>query len=148
FDYTGATVDDALDEAIALAPNGRLWRHDLDTGATRLVAEGFRYINGVFFGLHPAQAREESVLVAQTARFRRARLHVAGPKAGQAEVDLSGLTGIDDGMDRDASGRIWLAMFAERTRLITWVHAHAWVKPLFMRLPARLLLALPQRTGV
>ena len=27
FDYTGASVDDALDEAIALSPNGRLWRY-------------------------------------------------------------------------------------------------------------------------
>ena len=31
FDYTGATVDDALDEAISLSPNGRLWRYDIDT---------------------------------------------------------------------------------------------------------------------
>jgi hypothetical protein len=28
------------------------------------------------------------------------------------------------------------------------VHEHAWIKPLFMRVPARLLMALPQRTGV
>lgn len=40
---------------------------------------------------------------------------------------LDGLTGLDDGMDRDAEGRIWLAMCAERTRLLTWVHEHAWV---------------------
>ena len=35
FDYTGATVDDALDEAIALAPNGRLWRYDIATRSSR-----------------------------------------------------------------------------------------------------------------
>jgi len=28
------------------------------------------------------------------------------------------------------------------------VHEHAWIKPLFMRVPARLLMALPQKTGV
>ena len=56
FDYTGASVDDAVDEAIALAPNGRLWRHNLDTGTTRLVAEGFHFINGVLYDLHPGPA--------------------------------------------------------------------------------------------
>jgi hypothetical protein len=148
FDYTDASVDDALDEAIALAPNGRLWRHDLDTGATRLIAEGHHFINGVLHDLHPGAPREQSVLVTQTSRFRLTRFYVAGPKAGRAEVVLDGLTGMDDGMDRDEEGRIWLSMFAHRSRLLTFVHEHAWTKPLFMRLPARLLLALPQRTGV
>jgi hypothetical protein len=86
--------------------------------------------------------------VTQTSQFRLTRFHVAGPNAGRAEIVLDGLTGMDDGMDRDAAGRIWLAMFAHRSPLLTWVHEHAWIKPLFMRIPARLLLKLPQRTGV
>ena len=53
-----------------------------------------------------------------------------------------------DGMDRDADGRIWLAMFADRSPVLTWVHENAWIKPLVMRLPAALLLAQTQRTGV
>ena len=148
FDYTGASVDDALDEAIALSPNGRLWRHDLDTGATRLIAEGYHFINGVLHDLHPGVPREDSVLVTQTSLFRLTRFYVAGPKAGRAEVVLDGLIGMDDGIDRDEDGRIWLSMFTNRSALLTWVHEHAWVKPLFMRLPTRLLMALPQRTGV
>jgi sugar lactone lactonase YvrE len=148
FDYTDASVDDALDEAIALSPNGRLWRHDLDTGATRLVAEGYHFINGVLHDLHPGAPREDSVLVTQTSLFRLTRFYVAGPKAGRAEVVLDGLTGMDDGIDRDEDGRIWLSMFTNRNALLTWVHEHAWVKPLFMRLPTRLLMGLPQRTGV
>jgi hypothetical protein len=148
FDYSGASVDDALDEAIALSPNGRLWRYDLETRTTRLVAEGFHFINGVLYDLHPGQPREESVLVTQTSLFRLTRLYLRGPKAGQDEVVLDGIIGLDDGMDRDAEGRIWLALFSNRTRLLTWVHEHAWIKPLLMRVPARLLMALPQKTGV
>jgi sugar lactone lactonase YvrE len=148
FDYAGASVDDALDEALALAPNGRLWRYDLETGATRLIAEGFHFINGVLYDLHPGQPREESVLVTQTSLFRLTRFYLSGPKAGRDEVVLDGLTGLDDGMDRDASGRIWLALFSHRSRLLTWVHENAWIKPLFMRVPVRLLMALPQQTGV
>ena len=148
FDYSNASVDDALDEAIALSPNGRLWRYDVATRSTRLIAEGFHFINGVLYDLHPGQPREESVLVTQTSLFRLTRFYLRGPKAGRDEVVLDGLTGLDDGMDRDASGRIWLALFSNRTMLLTWVHAHAWIKPLLMRVPARLLMALPQKTGI
>ena len=148
FDYTGATVDDALDEAIALAPNGRLWRYDISTDTTRLIAEGFHFINGVLYDLHPGRPREESVLVTQTSLFRLTRFYLSGPKAGRDEVVLDGITGLDDGIDRDADGRIWLALFSHRNALLTWVHEHAWIKPLFMRVPARLLMALPQQTGV
>ena len=148
FDYSGASVDDALDEAIALSPNGRLWRYDLETRTTRLIAEGFHFINGVLYDLHPGQPREESVLVTQTSLFRLTRLYLRGPKAGQDEVVLDGIIGLDDGMDRDSAGRIWLALFSNRTALLTWVHEHAWIKPLLMRVPARLLMALPQKTGV
>jgi hypothetical protein len=148
FDYTGASVDDAVDEAIALAPNGRLWRHDLDTGVTRLIAEGFHFINGVLYDLHEGHPREQSVIVNQTSHFRLTRFYLRGPKAGTAEVVLDGITGMNDGMDRDAAGRIWLALFTEGSAILTRVHAHAWVKPLFMRIPPRLLLREPRRTGV
>jgi hypothetical protein len=148
FDYTGASVDDAVDEAIALSPNGRLWRHDLDTATTRLIASGFHFINGVLTDPHPGRPREESVLVTQTSQFRLTRFHLGGPRAGTADVVLDGITGMDDGMDRDADGRIWLALFAERGPLLTWLHAHPWAKPLVMRLPAGLLLRRAGRTGV
>ena len=48
---------------------------------------------------------------------------------------LDGITGMHDGIDRDADGRIWLALFTERGRLLTWMHAHAWAKSLVLRLP-------------
>lgn len=147
FAYDNATPDDAIDEAIALAPNGRLWRYDLDTQTTRLIAEGFHFINGVLYDLHPDRPREESVLVTQTSLFRLTRFYLRGSKAGSAEVVLDGITGMDDGMDRDSEGRIWLALFLERTPILTWVHAHAWIKPLLMRLPTA-ILPQPTRTGV
>jgi hypothetical protein len=148
FDYTGASVDDAVDEAIALAPNGRLWLYDMDRGATRLVAEGFHFINGVLYDLHPGQPREDSVIVNQTSHFRLTRFYLRGPKAGRAEVVLDGLTGMNDGIDRDAAGRIWVALFTEGRPVLTWLHANAWAKPLVMRVPTRLLFREPGRTGV
>ncbi len=148
FAYKDASVGDALDEAIALARNGRLWRHDLESGTTRLIAEGFHFINAVLCDPHPGEAREVSVLVSQTSLFRLTRFYLRGLRAGTSEVVLDGLPGTPDGMDRDSAGRIWLAMFVERGKLLTWVHAHAWIKPLIMRLPSNLLLSRAQRTGV
>jgi hypothetical protein len=148
FYYENSSADDAIDEAIALAPNGRLWRYDLDSGTTRLIAEGFHFINGVVYDLHPGQAREESVIVTQTSLFQVTRFYVSGPKAGQFEVIIDSLPGMPDGIDRDAEGRIWLAMFTDRSRLLTWVHENAWIKPLVMRIPTSLLLSQARRTGV
>ena len=147
FAYENATPDDAIDEAIALSPNGRLWRYDRDTKTTRLIAEGFHFINGVLYDLHPNQPREESVLVTQTSLFRLTRFYLNGSKAGSAEVVLDGITGMNDGMDRDSEGRIWLALFLERTPILTWIHAHAWIKPFLMRLPSS-ILPQPNKTGV
>lgn len=148
FDYANASVDDAVDEAIALAPNGRLWRYDLDSGAVRLIAEGFHFINGILYDMHEGHSREESVLVNQTSHFRITRFYLRGPKSGTAEVVLDGITGMNDGMDRDAAARIWLALFAEGSSVLTWLHAHAWLKPLFMRMPSEPLLRRTRRTGV
>lgn len=148
FAYENATVGDALDEALALAGNGRLWRHDLDSGTTRLIAEGFHFINGILYDPHPGRPTEESLIVSQTSLFRLTRFYLNGPQAGTSEVVLDGLTGTPDGIDRDEAGRIWVALFLERTKLLTWVHANAWIKPLLMRLPSRLLLSQQGRTGV
>jgi sugar lactone lactonase YvrE len=147
FAYSGATLRDAVDELLSMALNGRLWRHDLDTGATRLIAQGFNFINGVLCDPHPGLPREESVIVTQTSTFRLGRFYVRGPKAGTYEVVLDGLPGTPDGCDRDAAGRIWLALFAARGKLLTWAHAHPWIKPLLMRLPTKLILGQEKRTG-
>jgi len=65
--YEGASMGGgAVGEAITLGENGRLWRHDFDKGETRLVADGFHFIDGILIDPHPVDAREESVLVTQT----------------------------------------------------------------------------------
>jgi hypothetical protein len=148
FAYEGASMGGGtIPEAVSLARNGRLWRHDLDRGTTRLIAEGFNFIDGVLYDLHPGEPRERAVLVSQTPHFRLTRFVLAGPQAGSAEVVLDGITGMPDGLDRDRDGRIWAGLLKERSGLLTWLHANAWLKPLFLRLP---LDRVPQsrRSGV
>lgn len=148
FAYAGAAMGGgAVREAISLGANGRLWRYDLDSGKTRLIAQGFHFIDGLLYDLHPGLARERSLIVSQTPHFRLTRFFIAGPKAGTHETVIDGLNGMPDGLDRDAAGRIWTGLLKPRSGLLTWLHANPWIKPLFLRLP---LDQVPQsrRTGL
>ena len=115
--YAGASMGGgAVAEAITLGENGRLWRHDLENGETRLMAEGFHFIDGILIDPHPVDAREESVLVTQTPGFAITRFFFTGSRAGTAEAIWTGLPGMPDGMDRDAQGRIWIGLYRKRSK--------------------------------
>lgn len=146
--YEGASMGGgAVSEAITLGDNGRLWRHDLESGHTRLVADGFHFIDGILVDLHPDDAREESVLVTQTPGFAVTRFFFAGPRGGTAEQIWTGLPGMPDGMDRDPEGRIWIGLYRRRSGFLTWAHKNPWIKPLMLRLPLD-LLPVPKETGI
>jgi len=146
--YEGASMGGgAVGEAITLGDNGRLWRHDLDRGETRLVADGFHFVDGILIDPQPDDAREESVLVTQTPGFAITRFFFAGPRGGTAEEVWTGLPGMPDGMDRDAQGRIWIGLFRKRSGFLTWAHKNPWIKPLMLRLPLE-LLPVPKETGI
>lgn len=148
FSYAGASMGGGtVPEVIAYHGNGRIWMHDLDKGETRLVAEGWFFLDGILYDLHPGQPREQSILSSQTAGFRIMRFHVAGPKAGTAELVQDGLAGLCDGMDRDTKGRIWCGMYTKRSGLLTWLHANPWIKHILLRLPLN-WMQQPKATGV
>lgn len=145
--YEGASMGGgAVGEAITLGDNGRLWRHDLETGETRLVADGFHFIDGILVE-SVDDSREESVLVTQTPGFAITRFFVDGERAGTAEHVWTGLPGMPDGMDRGEDGRIWIGMFRRRSPFLTWAHRNPWIKPLLLRLPLD-LLPVPKETGI
>ncbi|RLB49749.1 MAG: hypothetical protein DRH23_05910 [Deltaproteobacteria bacterium] len=146
--YEGASMGGgAVGEAITLGENGRLWRHDLATGETRLIAEGFHFIDGILIDPHPVDTREQSVLVTQTPGFAVTRFFFGGARAGTAEAVWTALPGMPDGMDRDAQGRIWIGLYRKRSNFLTWAHNNPWIKPLMLRLPLE-LLPVPKETGL
>lgn len=139
FPYEGASMGaGAFGEAITLGKNGRLWRYDRDDEAVALVAQDYNFIDGVLAEDFD-RSQEESVLVTETTKFRILRLYIRGEKAGQDEIVWENLPSMADGMERDDAGRIWIGMIKKRSGLITWIHAHPFIKPFILRLPQSLL---------
>jgi len=136
FAYEGASMGGgAVREAIALGRHGRLWVHDRSTGATRLVARGFHFLDGILVEPGPGGSREVSVLITETTRFRIQRLVVDGPDAGRHAVLWDDLPGMPDGLDRDTAGNVWVGLLTLRSGVTDWIHAHPWIKPFLLRLP-------------
>ncbi len=148
FSYAGASMGGGtVHEVLAYRGNGRIWMHDLGSGETRLVVEGYHFLDGVLYDLHPQGTREVSILSSLTPGFRIMRFHIDGPRAGEAGIVQDGLPGMCDGMDRDAKGNIWCGLFTLRSNTLTWLHAHPGVKQVLQRLPLN-NLPQPRSTGV
>jgi hypothetical protein len=125
----------AVAEAIALGRNGRLWMHDRQTGATRLVARGFHFLDGVLIEPGPGGGRETSILITETTRFRIQRIKLGHGEAARSEIVWQDLPGMPDGLDRDALGNVWVGLLGLRSATTDWIHANPWIKPLLLQMP-------------
>lgn len=147
YSYPGASMaGGTFGEAITLARNGYLWMFDRKKQVLSLVARDFNFIDGILVEGR-GTAREESVLITETTKFKIDRLFVSGPKAGTHEVVWENLPGMPDGLDRDSEGRIWVGLIKKRSGIISWAHRNPWIKNLFLNLP-RWLLPVPKQTGI
>ncbi|MCE9599773.1 MAG: SMP-30/gluconolaconase/LRE-like region [Spirochaetia bacterium] len=147
YSYAGASMSGGtFGEAITLARNGLLWKYDVPSRVLSLVARDFNFIDGILIEEN-GTTREESVLITETTKFKLDRLFVGGRRAGTHEVVWEHLPGMPDGLDRDSQGRIWIGFVKKRTPILTWAHAHPWIKNLFLNLPS-FLLPVPKQTGI
>ncbi|BDA79528.1 hypothetical protein LPTSP3_g24580 [Leptospira kobayashii] len=128
----------AFAEGITLARNGRVWRYDTISKSIGLVVENIIFADGILIE-YDKQGTEVSLLISETVNFRIGRAHLSGPTSGSYDVLWDNLPGLPDGLDRDSSGRIWVALIKDRTGLMTWMHANPWIKPAILRIPAKWL---------
>ncbi|WP_246050779.1 SMP-30/gluconolactonase/LRE family protein [Leptospira langatensis] len=141
YDHPGAILGvstQSRNEALTLGKNGNIWKIDLKAGTVSLVAHKYSYVDGILLEYANNSDQETSILVNELSRFRLLRLYLSGDKAGEDEIVIDGLPGFPDGMDRDPSGRIWIALVIERSKLVTWLHAHPFWKHLVLYIPERI----------
>ena len=93
--------------------DGRLLRHDFDTGETSVVMTGLEFANGVALGPDDAY-----VLVNETGAYRIARLWLTGAKAGLRDVFIDNLPGLPDNLTFNGKNRFWVALYTPRNPLL------------------------------
>lgn len=122
--------------------HGRLLSYDPATKATRVLAEGLYFANGV------ALAKDESfVVVNETYRFRLRRHWLRGPKAGTTELFGAELPGFPDGVSQSGRGTFWVAMFTVRNSAGDFLAPRPFLRQMVANLP-RFLWPKPEPYGL
>ena len=143
----GGTFEAAVLDIVEQACTGRILEYDPATRATRIVAKGFSFANGV------ALSRDEQTLfVTETGKYRVWKLAVAAndldvsKPSAQASVLLDNLPGYPDNLMRGQDGRIWLAFSGPRNPTVDGMAGKPWLREMTLRLP-RALWPIPKPYG-
>lgn len=144
----GGTFEAAVLDILEQACTARILEYDPAANATRTVAKGFSFANGVALS-----ADEQTLFVAETGKYRVWKLAVAandldvgkGPSA-QAAVVFDNLPGYPDNLMRGQEGRIWLGFSGPRSPDVDKMAGKPFLRELTLRLP-RALWPLPKKYG-
>jgi len=144
----GGTFEAAVLDIVEQACTGRILEHDPATKATRVVAKGFSFANGVALS-----GDEQHLFVAETGKYRVWKLAVTardldlgkGPSA-EASVVFDNLPGYPDNLMRGRDGRIWLGFSGPRSPQVDAMAERPFLRELTLRLP-RSMWPLPKRHG-
>lgn len=119
--------------------HGRVLRHDLQTGETRVIGDGFNFANGVTL------APDESfLLVCETGAARLWRYGLKGPRAGEWDIFIDNLPAYPDNVRADGEGRFWVALPSRRTPLLDATPRYPVVREMVARLLPHVKLPLKE----
>lgn len=143
----GGTFEASVLDILEQASTGRVLEYDPASKATRVVAKGFSFANGV------ALSRDERTLfVNETGKYRvwkipvsAADLDISTP-GGQAKPLFENLPGYPDNLMRGLDGRIWLGFAKPRNPTIDNLAAKPFLRKLTLRLP-RAMWPIPKAYG-
>jgi sugar lactone lactonase YvrE len=143
----GGTFEAAVLDILEQSATGRILEYDPATKATRVVAKGLSFANGV------ALSRDEQTLfVAETGRFRIWKIAVSASDLDVAQgsplasVLFDNLPGYPDNLMRGLNGRIWVGFSGPRNPNIDAMADKPFLRQLTLRLP-RALWPLPKPYG-
>lgn len=147
----GGTFEASVLDILEQASTGRILEYDPATKATRLVATGLSFANGVALS-----GDEQSLFVNETGKYRVWKIAVnasqldvrtLGTKAhAQAQVLLDNLPGYPDNLMRGLDGKIWLGFAKPRNPTVDNMAGKPWLRSLTLRLP-RVLWPIPKAYG-
>lgn len=141
-------IDDASRlDILENAATGRVIEYDPATRATRVVAKGLGFANGLVLSRD-----EKTLLVAETARYRVWRIDLAASGldvasgSPQATVLLDNLPGFPDNLTRGLEGRIWLGLCLPRSAELDGASDWPFLRKVLARLP-KFMLPAPRPYG-
>lgn len=143
----GGTYEAAVLDIVEQAATGRILEYNPSTRATRVVARGLSFANGV------ALSRDEQTLfVAETGKYRVWQIAVAADRldvtqgSPQARIVFDNLPGYPDNLMRGLDGRIWLGFSGPRSPNVDAMAGWPFLRKLTLRLP-RALWPVPKPYG-
>ena len=143
----GGTYEAAVLDIIEQAATGRILEYDPATRATRVVAKGLSFANGVALS-----GDEQTLFVAETGRYRVWKVAVAAndldvrEASPLAAVLLDNLPGYPDNLLRGQGGRIWLGLSGPRSPKVDAMADKPALRKVTLRLP-RALWPVPKPYG-
>lgn len=118
-------------DIVEATATGRLFKLGTDGSLTELLG-GLAFANGVAL-----DADNNSVFVAETARYRIHRYWLAGDKEGTAEIFRENLPGFPDNLSF-SNGTLWVAFASPRNPALDVMSSRPLVKRLAVQLPEAL----------
>jgi sugar lactone lactonase YvrE len=146
----GGTFEASILDALELSATGRILEYDPATNATRIVAKGLAFANGVTLS-----ADERLLYVVETAKYRVWQVPVTSdhldlaagtPASAEARIFLDNLPGYPDNLMRGLDGRIWLGFVKPRNPTVDRMANQPWLRKVTLRLP-RALWPIPKPYG-
>ncbi len=143
----GGTFESSVLDIIEGASTGRILEYDPATKATRVLAYGLSFANGVALSTD-----EQTLFVNETGKFRLWKIAVAANGLNvthnnpQATVLLDNLPGYPDNLMRGLDGKIWLGLAKPRNPVADNMADKPWLRRLTLRLP-RALWPIPKSYG-
>ncbi|MDD5335739.1 MAG: SMP-30/gluconolactonase/LRE family protein [Rhodoferax sp.] len=143
----GGTFEASVLDILEQSATGRILEYDPATRATRVVAKGFSFANGVALSQD-----EQTLFVNETGKYRvwkiatqASNLDVTQPSK-QASILFDNLPGYPDNLMRGLDGKIWLGFAKPRNPTIDKLASLPFLRKLTLRLP-RAMWPIPKAYG-
>ena len=144
----GGTFEASVLDILEQAATGRVLEYDPATKATRVVARGLAFANGVALS-----SDDKHLFVAETGKYRiwkidvEARdIDVGAASGAQATVLLDNLPGYPDNLMRGLDGKIWAGLVKPRNPAIDKMAEKPFLRSVTLRLP-RSMWPVPKAYG-